>query len=255
MSKFVDKLQRASRSSATTIGFRPSIAESRDPAMLLIAGLSGTQVKEAKILAEVNADAGLILSEEPSGRAVRQMVEAVGDVPLGVLVRDMDEQKMNELADSGSDFLVFDIKAAATVLHKEKLGKFLAIEPSLDQGLIRAINSLEVDAVFVGVPGADSMITVERLLVYRRFVELLEKPVVAALPASITKAELRSLWQAGICGVVSSSTRSAAALKELGKMIRDLPRGPRSRPAKAGVTLPHYDVDVAREEEEEQENI
>lgn len=255
MSKFVDKLKRASRSSVTTIGFHPSIAESRDPAILLIAGLSGTQVKEARIVAEANADAGLILSDEPSGKAVRQMVEAVGDVPLGVLVRDMNEQKMDELADSGSDFVVFDIKAAASVLHKEKLGKFLAIEPSLDQGLVRAINSLEVDGVFVGVPGGDSMITVERLLVYRRFVELLEKPVIAALPASVTKAELRSLWQAGICGVVTSLTQSAAALTEVRKMIGDLPRGPRGRRAKAGVALPHYDVEVAGEEDEEQENI
>ena len=255
MSKFVDKLQRASKSPATTIGFHPSIAESRDPAILLIAGLSGTQAKEAKMVAEANADAGLMLGEEPSGKVVKQMVESMGDVPLGVLVKDINEQKMNELADSGSDFVVFDIRAAATVLRAEKLGKFLAIEPSLDQGLVRAINSLEVDGVFVGVPGGDSMITVERLLVYRRFVELLEKAVIAALPASITKAELRSLWQAGISGVVTSSTQSAAALTEVRKMISDLPRGPRSRRAKAGVALPHYDVDVAGEEDEEQENI
>jgi hypothetical protein len=257
MSKFVDKLQRASRSSATTIGFHPSIAESKGPAVLLITGLSGTQVKEAKIVAEANADAGLLLSDEPSGKAVRQMVEAVGDVPLGVLVRGMNEQKMNELADSGCDFLVIDVEAAATVLHEEKLGKFLAIELSLDQGLVRAINSLEVDGVFVGVPGGDSMITVERLLIYRRFVELLEKPVIAALPASVTKGELKSLWQTGIYGVVTSSTQSAAALTEVRKMISDLPRGPRGRRAKAGVALPHYDVDVAGagEEDEEQENI
>jgi hypothetical protein len=77
------------------------------------------------------------------------------------------------------------------------------------------------------------------------------------LPASVTKGELKSLWQTGIYGVVTSSTQSAAALTEVRKMISDLPRGPRGRRAKAGVALPHYDVDVAGagEEDEEQENI
>ena len=54
MSKFVDKLQSLSKSSATPIGFHPSISKLKSPAMLLIAGLSGRQVKEAKIVADVN---------------------------------------------------------------------------------------------------------------------------------------------------------------------------------------------------------
>ncbi|MDH4269397.1 MAG: hypothetical protein OEV52_03755, partial [Dehalococcoidia bacterium] len=63
MSKFADKLQSLSKSSTAPIGFHPAVSEVRSPAMLLIVGLSGTQVKEAKIVADVNADAGLIVSE------------------------------------------------------------------------------------------------------------------------------------------------------------------------------------------------
>jgi len=255
MSKFVNKLQSLSKSSTTPIGFHPSASESKNPAMLLIAGLSGAQVKEAKIVADVNADAGLILSEGPSARIVKQMVEAMGDIPLGVFVKGMSEEKINELASLGGDFLVFDIKAAAAVLHKEEIGKFLMIEPSLDQGLVRAINSLEVDGVFISSRGEDSFVAVEHLLVCRRFVELLEKPVIMALPSLVTKAELTSLWQAGVDGVVVPSTQSVEALTELKKMIGDLPRGARGRREKAGVKLPHYGGFVAREEDEEQEEI
>ena len=253
MSKFVDKLQSLSKSSTTPIGFHPSVAELKSPAMLLIAGLSETQVKEAKIVADVNADAGLILSEGPSAKIVKQVVEAVGNVPLGVFVKGMSEEKINELASVGCDFVVFDIKIAAAVLSKKEVGKFLMIEPSLDQGLVRAINSLEVDGVFINSRDGDSFMAVEHLLVCRRFVELLEKPVMISLPSLVTKAALTSLWQAGIDGVVAPSTESVEALAELKKMIGDLPRGARGRRSKAGVVLPHYGGSVAGEEEDEEE--
>ena len=255
MSKFVDKLRSLSKSSTTPIGFHPSISELKGPAMLLIGGLSGTQVKEAKIVADVNTDAGLILSEGPSAKIVRQMVEAAGDVPLGVFVKGMSEEKINELVSLGCDFVVFDIRIPAAVLHKEEVGKFLMIEPSLDQGFARAINSLEVDGVFISSKGGDSFVAVEHLLVCRRFVELLEKPVIMALPTLVTKAELTSLGQAGVDGIVAPPTQSVEALAEIKKMIGDLPRGARGRRAKADVKLPQYGEVVAGEEDEEQEEI
>ncbi|MGA8848267.1 MAG: hypothetical protein WB564_00355 [Dehalococcoidia bacterium] len=255
MSKFVDKLQSLSKSATTPIGFHPSVLELKSPAMLLVAGLSGAQVKEAKIVADVNADAGLILSEGASAKVVKQMVEAAGDVPLGVFVKGMSEEKINELTSVGCDFVVFDIRIPAAVLHKEGMGKFLMIEPSLDQGLVRAINSLEVDGVLISSRGGDSFVAVEHLLVCRRFVELLEKTVIMVLPSLVTKAVLTSLWQAGVDGIVAPSTQSVEALVELKKMISDLPRGVRGRRAKTGVILPHYGGDVAEEEDEEQEEI
>jgi len=255
MSKFVDRLQGLSKSSTAPIGFHPSVSEQKSPAVLLIEGLSGTQVKGAKIVADVNVDAGLILDEGPSTRIVKQMLEAVGDVPLGVFVKGMSEEKINELASLGCDFVVFDIRIPAAVLHKDEVGKFLMIEPSLDQGFVRAINSLEVDGVFISSRGEDSFVAVEHLLVCRRFVELLEKPVIMALPSLVTKAELTSLWQAGVDGVVAPPAQSVEALAELKKMIGSLPGGARGRRAKAGVMLPQYGGVVAGEEDEEQEEI
>jgi hypothetical protein len=253
MSKFVDKLQSLSKSSTTPIGFHPSVSELKSPAMLLIAGLSETQVKEVKTLADVSADAGLILSESPSAKVVKQMVEAVGDVPLGVFVKGMSEEKINEITSVGCDFVVFDIRIPAAVLHKQGVGKFLRIEPSLDQGLVRAINNLEIDGVFISSREGDSFVAVEHLLVCRRFVELLEKPVMITLPSLVTKAELASLRQAGVDGVVTPSTQSVDALAELKKMIGDLPRGAGGRRSKTGVVLPHYGGGVATDDDEEEE--
>jgi hypothetical protein len=221
--------------------------------LLLIAGLSGTQVKEARMV--VSVDAGLILNDGPSAKIVRQMVEAVGDVPLGVCVTGMSEQETSQLADLGCDFVVFGIKAAAAALHKEEVGKILMIEPSLDLGFVRAINSLGVDGVFVNLRGGGSFVAVEHLLVCRRLVDLLEKPVMIALPSLVTKAELTSIWQAGVDGVVVPPSQSTKAMTELKEMIGDLPRGARGRRAKVDVILPRYGEGVAGEDDEETEEI
>ncbi|MGQ9545648.1 MAG: hypothetical protein ACUVTR_00555 [Dehalococcoidia bacterium] len=219
--------------------------------MLLIAGLSGTQVKEAKAVADANADAGLIMTEDTSAKIAKQMVEAIGDVPLGISVKGMAREKIDELVTSGCDFVVFDVKMPAAVLHKEKVGKFLMIEPSLDLGFVRAINTLEIDGVVISSKGGESFVAVEHLLACRKFVELLEKPVMMVLPPLVTKAELTSLWQVGVDGVVTPSAQPTGTLAELKKMVSDLPLRARGRQTKVGVMLPHYGGVEAAEEEED----
>jgi hypothetical protein len=254
MSKFADKLRSLSKSSTAPIGFHTAVSEARSPAMLLIVGLSGTQVKEAKTVADVNADAALMGGEGIDAKNIRQAVDAVGNVPLGLSVKGRGEKEIDELVSLGCDFVVFDIKGGAAILGRKEVGKFLMIGPSLEQGLVRAINGFEVHGVLIS-GGGDSVMTVEHLLVCRRFVELLEEPVIMTLPSLPTKEELTSLWQAGVDGVVAPPAQSAEALAELKKMIGDLPRKARGKRTKAGVALPHYGGDMIGEEDEPEEKI
>jgi hypothetical protein len=253
MSRFADKLRNLSRASATPIGFRPSASETKGPTMLLIAELPGVQSKEANILADIKADAGLIVREAHGAKVLKQVVEVAGDIPVGVAVKGVGEQELNELVNSGCDFVVLDIGVRAGVLHKEGIGRLLMIERSLDQGLVRAINSLEVDGVLIAGNEDDSFLAVERLLVCRRFVELLEKPVIMSLPSEITKDELAGLWEAGADGVFAPSSYSAETLTELRRMLSALPRRSRGRRARGGAILPRYSTDVAEEEGDEEE--
>ena len=251
MSKLADRLRSLSESSGAPIGFHPAAYETSSPSMLFIVGLSGTQIKEATIVPDLAADAGLIVSEGTDTRTVKQVVEAADDAPIGVLVQGVREKELDELVSLGCDFVVFDIGEAAVILTKKGIGKFLMIEPSLDQGLVRAINSFEVDGVLIG--GWDSVITVERLLVSRRFVELLEKPVIMKLPSVVTKEELANLWQGGVDAVVSASTQSTEALAELRKMLTGLPKRTRNTRPASGVVLPGYGRDMVGEEDEQEE--
>jgi len=251
MSKFADKLQSLSESSTTSIGFHPSVSELKSQTMLLVVGLSEAQVKEAKIVADVSADAWLILDQKLSARSVRQIVKVAGDIPVGVFAKGVGEGEIDEFVGLGCDFVVFDVKIAAAILHKGEVGKILMIEPSLDQSYVRAINSLEVDGVLISSGGEDNFVAVEHLLLCRRFVELLEKPIVMPLPSSFTKAGLTNLWKAGVDGVVVSSMQSIETLAELKKMMSDLPRGDRGHRAKVRVMLSHYGGFTATEEDEE----
>ncbi|UCD21486.1 MAG: hypothetical protein JSW22_05375 [Chloroflexota bacterium] len=255
MSRFVDELLKLSKSSSTPIGFHHSISEAKSPPMLLVVGLSGAKLDEAKIVSDVSASAGLIWGENSSTRIIGQTVKAIGDVPVGVFVKNMSADRIDELAKLGCDFVVFDINMPALILQKEEVGKFLMIEPSLDLGFAKGINSLDVDGVFISGKSENSFIDVEHIIACRRLVEIIEKPAIVDLPSSVTKAELTVLWQTGIVGLVASSQQSVKTLRELGKAIGELPEKTKSRRAKADVKLPHYGGSVSGEEDEEQEEI
>jgi hypothetical protein len=250
MSKFVDKLQNISKPSAP-IGFHPATSKSKGTPMLLIAGLSGVGDWEAVVdSSEVNA--GLLLAQDFKIESVKGIIKTIGAIPLGVFMKDMSKEEIAELAGSGCDFVVFDVKTSVASLQGEAIGKFLVVEPSLDQGLVRAINNLDVDGVLIN-KGEESFISIEHLLICQRFSELLDKPLLAVLPSMVTDAELVSLWQAGVKGIVVPPALSVEAFAELRKVIDNLPRESKRLRSKVNVVLPHYGSMAAEEEEEEEE--
>jgi len=255
MSKLVDKLLELTKSSSTPIGFGHSISEQKGSAMLLVARVPGRKLDEVKIVADASVSAALICGEGPSTKVAGQMAKALGDIPLGVFVSGMNEEEVHELAGVGCDFVVFDISMPTSILQEEGVGKILMIEPSLEQGFVKAINSVDVDGVFITSGNEHTSIDVEHLLVCRRFVEIIERPVIIDLPSSVTTAELTVLRQTGIVGLVASSQQSVETLRELGKTINELPEKTKSRRARTNVRLPHYGGSVSGDEDEEQDEI
>lgn len=256
MSKFADKLRRASRSSAPPVGFRPAASESKNPAMLLVASLPSKGAKEAEIMANGVVDAGLIWEQDMSSEQLEQMVKAAGDIPLGMVVSNASKDKLEGLLGLGCDFLVFDIKAPAEALQDEKISKFLLIEPSLDQGMVKAISSFDLDGVLINRK-EESFITVEHLLIYQRFSELLNKPLLVTSPSSVTSAELGALQEVGINAIISPRSQPIEALGRVRGIIDNLPKRTKRWHSKANVMLPHHggSVEIEEEEEEEEEEI
>ncbi len=252
MSKLVDKLRGVSESCTPPIGFRSRSSASKGSAMLLVGGASDVNVTAAEVMVNASVDAGLIFEQGVGGDDLTQMVKAMGDIPLGIFLGEGSRDSTERLAESGCDFVVFDVKAPMAALEEGDMGRFLAVEPSLDVGLVRAINGLDVDGVLIN-RGKESFITVEYLLLCQRLGDLLDKPLLVALASLTTNKELNSLWEAGIDGIVAPPGQDSEQLLKLKEMINGLPTGTKRRRGKAGVIVPHYGSSLSTEEEEEEE--
>jgi len=252
MSKLVDKLHSISKSSTPPIGFRSSVSESEHSVMLLVGGISEVNVKEAEATVNADVDAVLIFEQRISTDDLTKMVKTMGDIPLGIFLGEGSKSDTGELVKSGCDFMVFDVKAPVAALEKGEIGRFLAVEPSLDVGLVKAINGLDIDGVLIN-RGKESFMTVEHLLLCQRFNDLLDKPLLVALPSLSTNAELESLWEAGIDGVVTPAGQGPERLLKLKEMVAGLPKGVKRRRGRLRAVVPRSGVSLSTEEEEEEE--
>ena len=221
MSKFAEKLQRIYRGSASTMGFRRS-NEVDLPPMLIVANLTKVSVTDAKAIAGSGIDAGLVSSEELNAKGFGQLTKALGDAPLGLFLESAENEVVAKSMDIGFDFVVFGLKTPFEALNKQGLGKVLKIEPTLDQGLVRSINRLPLMVDGVLIADEETVITIERLLIYQRFAELLDKPLLVTVGSSVTSGELSSLCEAGVGGLVLPDDFAAEAFAGLKKIIGSL---------------------------------
>ena len=255
MSKFVDKLNKLSRISVAPIGFRAAKGKQEGSPMLIVADLTGMDIGSIGSMAGGDIDAGLIWEQDLKVRNLQRIIKAMEVIPFGMVIKEATKERISKIASLGCDFVVFDMKASAEALEGEGVGKFLMVEPSLDLGLVRAINVLDTDGIFINITEM-SFITVEHLLVCRRFSDMLNKPLIINLPSLINKTELGNLWKVGVDGVVIPPAQTMEAFARLKGMIDNLPRGvKRKRGSVVDVALPYYtgDIEVGEEEEGEEE--
>jgi len=157
-----------------------------------------------------------------------------------------------QLKGKGCDFLVFDAaKAPLTLLREEEVGKIVEIDPSLADGLVRAIEQLPIDAVLIG---GEPSLSVHRLMVCQHVANLVRKPLVALAPLDMSKEDLEELREAGMAGVVVNVEADAKeGLSRLRQIIDALPPSRRGRREKADALLPYLGEEVMPQVEEEEE--
>ena len=251
MSKFAEKLRCVYSGSTPPMGFRMS-TEAEPAPLLMIAVLSKAIAKEAKGIADLGIAAGIVSSQGLDAKGFGQLAKAIGDIPLGAFWESADKETIAKSIDLGCDFVVFGLKTPLEAVNREGLGKILKIEPSLDQGLVRAINGLPLPIDGVLLTGEESPLTIEQLLIYRRFAELLDKPLLVTVRSVVTNDELSSLCEAGVNGLVLPEGFPTEAFAELKKSISSLSRKTKPR-TKATALLPRVGGKLEAEVEEEEE--
>ena len=156
------------------------------------------------------------------------------------------------MVEAGCDFVVFPAASASLeILQDKKLGKILEVEPSLEPGLLKAVDDLPADAVLVaGEQGKEHFITWHHLMLFRRCANLLTKPLLVSVPSDVTAGELQALWEAGVGGVV---VEAAEKLTKLRQIIDKLTLPSPGKRRKAEPLVPHIPGETGAVSEEEEE--
>ena len=257
MSQLIDKLNQVVRVVPQSMGFGAKRPVPTKPKPLLIARLARS---DAARLADYTAiaDAVLFTGSGPGAKATEKPVRPSPGVPWGTWLEDIRGEKTVPMAAAGGDFVVFPAEMALAAAVPDKAGKILRVEPSINEGLLRAINELPVDAVLLADAEEEKRrVTWHHLMLFQRLADLLSKPVLVSLPANVTESELQSLWKTGVDGIVVTvaAGQSIESLKELRRTIDRLTFPPRSR-KKLEALLPHVGAEpsaVTEVEEEEDE--
>jgi hypothetical protein len=225
MSKLVKKLRQINASADQPLGFkRTSIPPSQQ--MLLMVSLP--QRDSVAWLAKAEVDAISIHSQdlEQGVQTLRQVANSVGDIPCGLWPEAMTEEGMKQLREAGGDFLIFEAsKAAAILLQEEELGKVLKVDLPQDEGLMSTINQLPIEVVLLEVKKEGEVLTVSDLMYCQWLAGLVDKPLLVATQQELIEKEIRSLWEAGVDGVVVEikEKQLQERLTKLSQAIKALP--------------------------------
>ncbi len=236
MSRLIDKFHQASRGAATPMGFHTSHPPSKTPKILLIASLDAGTAENLDAYQD-NADAILIRFDKVplSAKTIQKITSSLPDIPWGLYLADNDNKKA---AEAGADFVVFPATSQVVdIPGDEKAGKILEVESSVDDGLLRAVNDLPVDAVLVDDTFKDNRSLVwHQLMILQHLANMLRKPLIVQVPAGINEKELKALWDAGVDAIfVEIDATGSKGLKELRQAIDKLP--PRSNRKRGNVDV------------------
>ncbi len=260
MSKFIDTLKRLSRGEPQTLGFRTQGTTSPRPKIQLVASIPRDKMDSlSKHVA--GADAGLLhISDAAAGdKAIQKLEESISGIPWGVRLSQDSRIDVEHLAKAGGDFFVFPASTPLSMFQKEGVGRILEVDTSLSEGMLRAAAALQVDALLITGLETESPLTWQHLMQLHRFAALVNKPLIVAVPASITGDEIEALWQARTDGIVIQVTGDLPRdrIRELRKAIDALPFPAKQRreesPLVPRIRMETPPVETEEEEEEEED--
>jgi len=237
MSRFIDKLKQASQSEPQPMGFRKEKAVSR-PRLLLVA-----EVKAGAAAGVTEGADAVLLFGEAKKPAVKT------DLPVGV---KLFGSKAGRLA--GVDFVILMPEMPVIMVEDEKTGKVMAVEASLETGLLRSLEDLPLDALFITGDGVQAQtVTWQYLMLCKRFAALSSKPVLAAVSPQISTDELQMMWDVGVDGVVAIA-KAAGDIKKLRSLIDSLTPPSKGKRVKARAIVPQLKESAAPVVEEDEED-
>jgi hypothetical protein len=256
MSKFIERLNEALHPAPLPMGFNRKPAESRRKARILLIAAPDKTYSDGVADMVNGADAVLLPVDSIPG-AGDATVKAIPNVPCGESLTSGDAPKLEAISKNGCDFIIFRAdKMGLDILQYEKMGKILGVDAQIEDGILRTVNTLPVDAIFIRHEGSEpSYFTWHDLMVFRRFTDFVSKPIMVAVTAPLTEKEILALWEAGVDAMVVATGPGAAGetLKKLRQEIDKVTFPAQRRVSKREAIVPHIIPEAPKEEKEDEE--
>jgi len=256
MSRFIEKLNQITGVAQRPMGFKTIHTEDEKPRIQLIASISESDNENLSEIVK-GADAVLLrITKIRSGvAALKNLCQALPDVPCGAWIKSIDGEDIKELSAAGADFVVSHAEnSSLAILSDESIGKIMEIESSLSDGMLRAVNELSIDAVLMsGGRQEKQSLACHHVVVFQNFADILNKPLLVMVPSNVTAGELQTLWDTGVSGVViepgNEPNNGLAALREAIEKVTFSRRGTGIKEA----ILPHISSEKSASTEEDEE--
>jgi hypothetical protein len=235
MSRLADAIRRSQRVEAAPMGF--GAARPAPKATMLVGYLSAGATNVDKAL-EAGADVVLVKSNAGSISAgdLEALKSGAAATPAGVWGSD---GRSDELQKGGVDFLVVEPeKTPAAALLNEELGYVLVLPDDPDELLLRSLEPLSFDAVYLN--SIPSPFTVAKQIALTRIASLTRKPIACSVKADQSKDDLQCLRAAGVALVLVEG--DAAGVKQLKETMQALPPRRQRRDERPVVSLPRGQV-------------
>ncbi len=253
MSKLIDLLDKT-QTTSSAIGFAASRQSATDPDIVLLGRITSVELTQDPNLANSPADALLITLDASDTAAITSVGDALKDRLWGARVGSAGANDANALKDAGCDFIVFDAEGtSASVLNDDALGKIIAAgfdDPDFNEDEAKAIRTLEIDCALLTPPDSLMPLTVQKLLSIQAMRATVRKRSVLTAPTDIGNAELETLRNVGIVGIVVSLADSDEKIQRIKNDIANLPRRKSQRDRRRSVSNVGFSGGLASSEDE-----
>ena len=222
--------------------------------MALIGRLSGNYNQGAKRLARMGVD-GALLEGGGLHAKLLDVTQALGEVPWGICAGELDSQKADELAQKGCDFFLVNSKGVTVeALKDDRVACMLELPPDPDEALLRAIEDLPVDVVFMSLGSLDTPLILQHLITICSARALFDKYLAVEVPAGLSPKEVEALRDVGVDAlVIDAALSSEKEISSLKEILLRVPRQRKSRSERVNPVLPRgaYDVSSSIQEEDD----
>ena len=256
MSKFIERLNEALRPPPLPMGFGRRAAEGKKKARILIVAALDKPYADAISEMVKGADA-VILPVDTPAKDIEATVKAVSNLPVGEWLTANEPKKLETLIKDGCDFTIFRAdRMGLSIIQYEKLGKIIEVDAHMEDSVLRTINSLPADAVFIRHEGTGpAYFTWHDLMVFRHIADFASKPIIVTVTAPVPEKEILPLWEAGVDALVIGTGPGEAGqmLQTLRQEIDKVTFPAQRRAGKREAVLPHVTPEAPVEEKEEED--